>query len=93
MLVIILLCNGYFLKYIFFKNIEIIYFYFLKFLFLYHHIKIIKNHKKYINLNEIKKLKTKNKLKAFLKRKNKHALKRNSTLPQMKFFYHHPTFV
>jgi hypothetical protein len=31
--------------------------------------------------------------KTFLKRKNKHALIRNSTQPQMKNNYHHPIFV
>jgi hypothetical protein len=45
----------------------------LKIDFLYHHIKIIQKHKKYINLN-YKKKKNSNFFKAFLKCKNKHAL-------------------
>jgi hypothetical protein len=46
MLVIILLHNGYLLKY-FFKNIYVDnIFYFLTFIFLYHHIKIMHKHKK-----------------------------------------------
>jgi len=45
-LIIILLCNDYFLKYFFNKYIEIIFLNFLTLIFLYHHIKTIHKHKK-----------------------------------------------
>jgi hypothetical protein len=69
------LCPQYYLKK---KYIEIIFFF--KIYLLYHHVKIIQKHQKILIRSKKKIKKFQIFLKAFLKRKNKHALIRKFNL-------------